>query len=84
MFKSAYAFNDKLFIPFLVTIFVFFIIDVQDTGYEFVPMMLFGIGGLLAGSLLWLLPETKDQPTLQTIEEAAQFYKKHFDRFRKH
>jgi len=62
-----------------VTFCFFFLLDIQNLpGYEFIPMMLFGIGGLVAGTILWLLPETKDKPTLQTIDEANIFYVKHF------
>ena len=52
-----------------------FIILLQDTeGLEFLPYLIFGIGGVVSGVFALFLPETGGQPILQTIEEAVAFY----------
>ncbi|CAG5081478.1 Oidioi.mRNA.OKI2018_I69.PAR.g9887.t1.cds [Oikopleura dioica] len=49
-----------------------FIIQIES---QLVIYLIFGIFGIVGGALMFLLPEVKGRPILQTIEEAVEFYK---------
>ena len=45
------------------------------------PLLIFGAMALIGGALVFVLPETRDQPMRQTVEEGEEFIRQNMCQF---
>ena len=64
--------------PFIIQIpatWIIYLVNLLLMKFCVIYLQIFGVFGIVSGAVVFFLPETNGKPTLQTLEEALEFYK---------